>query len=93
MLAPVTPSKDCHDPAEELAALLHGDEGVFEGGRRGVVGDDLDFGLLLSHAGLEGGLVVGVFNLVEGRCVKREGARRVEGIAGTEVGCSGESRV
>ncbi len=89
MLAPVTPSKTCHDSGEEPAALFHGDEGVVEGGRGGIAGDGLDFGLLLSHAGFKSGLVVGVFDLVEGGRLKRECARRVEGIAGTEVSCSG----
>lgn len=79
-----------HDAVEEASSFLHGDEGVREGGWCGVVGDGGDFPFLLSHAGLDGGLVVGVVNTVEGRSVEREGAGRVEGVRRAEGGGLGD---
>ena len=57
------------DAVQQTTGLLHRNEGVLEGGRGWIVGDGIDLGALLGHAGLNCGQVVGVFNLVEGRCL------------------------
>ena len=76
---------------EELAGALHGDDGVVEGGGVGVVGDGVDFFALLGHAGFDGGLVVGVFDLVEGGGLEGEcGWERKTGSMGRRQGfCAG----
>ncbi len=73
--------------------MLHGYEGVVEGGGRGVVGDGFDLGALLRHAGFDGGEIVGIFDLVEGWGLIGEGAGGGEGIGGVEAGDLGESGV
>ena len=47
-----------HDAREQLAGPLHRDDGVFEVGWRGIVGDGFDFVDLLRHARFDGRLVV-----------------------------------
>jgi hypothetical protein len=68
------------DAGEELAGALEGDDGVVERGSRGVVGDGVDFNLLLGDAGFDGGLVVGVLDFVEGWRLVGQGAGGVEGV-------------
>ena len=77
-------SEDGEDAGEETAGLLHRYEGVFECGGGEVVGDAVDLGALLGHAGFDGGQVVGVFYFVEGWSLIGEGAGGVEGIGGVE---------
>ncbi len=73
-------SEDGEDAGEETAGLLHRYEGVLEGGGSGVVGDEVDLGALLGHAGFDGGEIVGVFDAVEGRGLIGESAGGGEGI-------------
>ncbi len=68
----------CACALQQLAGLLHRDEGVVEGGRRGVIGDGANLFELLRHPCFDGGLIVGVLDLVEGRRLERQSAGRVE---------------
>ena len=79
---------------EHAPRLLHGDDRVCERRRGGIVGDRLDLGEMLPHPLLEGGLVVAVPDLVEGRRLKGQRARRGERIAlaGGDGGNGGEER-
>ena len=72
------------DAVEQLAGLLHGHDGVLERGRRGIIGDGLHLLALLGHARFDGGLIIGVFDLVEWRRLKGQGAGRIERIAGAK---------
>ena len=70
---------------QHLAALFHGNDGVFEGRGIGVVGDGLDFLQLLGHAGIEGGSEMAVLDLVELRVMQRQralGEERVGSLGG-----------
>ena len=89
VFAPVTQLNAGHHAREQLAAALQRDDGVFKGGRRGIVGDGLHLVDLLRHARVNGRLVVAVLDLVEGRRLKRQSARRVKGIARTKVNGGG----
>ena len=90
-----------HGAIKQPASLLHGGDGVFEGWRRGIFRDALHFVALLRHAGFNGRLVVGVFDLVEGRRVERQRAFGVErvtraefalcGVCGNSSGCDSHS--
>ena len=71
---------------EQFAAALHGLDGVLEGRRLGVVGDGANFGQVLLHALFDGRLVVGVFQLVEGRRLERQRAGRHQRILGRRGG-------
>ena len=82
----------CVGSLEEPTALFQSDEGVVEGGRSGVVGDSLNLGELLHHAGFHGRLVVGVFDLVERGSLEWQGAGGVEGVGGAEVSRSSMRR-
>src|SRR5579871_6361549 len=75
-----------HDAAEEHAAPLHGDDGIVERRRFGIVGDCGDLCLLLRHAGFDRGLVVLVADGVEGRRLEGKRARRKEGIGWAKLG-------
>ena len=78
----------CHNAFEQPAALLHGDDGVVKTGNIGIVGDDLDFGLLLRHAGLDRGLEIFILDFVERRSLERQCTGREEGVRGAKVrGC------
>jgi hypothetical protein len=65
---------------EELAAALHGDDGVLEARGLGAVGDRLDFRQAVGHALLEGRQVVLVTDQVERRHAIGQRARREEGV-------------
>ena len=73
-------AEDAEGAVEEGAGALEGFEGVAEGRWGGVLGYRADFAELDGHAGLDGGLEVGVADAVEGRGVKGEGAGRGEGV-------------
>src|SRR5208282_6039300 len=72
------------DATEQLATLFQGNDCVFEGWSIGIVGNGLDFGLLLRHTGLDGGLVVFILDFVEGWGMKGQIALREERIGGTK---------
>src|ERR1022692_2559294 len=61
-----------HDTIEQQTTLFHGNDGVVEGRRSGIVGDSLDFRLLLRHTSLNRGLIVFILNLIEGRRLERQ---------------------
>ena len=72
--------EDAHYAIQQLARLLERNQRVLKCGRRGIVGDGAHFVALLCHAGIDGRLIVAVFDFVEWRRVKRKRAWRVEGI-------------
>ena len=74
-----------HGAVEQLAGLFQGDKCVLECRRSGVVGNCPDLLALLRHAGFNGRLVIAVLDLVEGRGVKGQSARRVERVIGPKV--------
>ncbi len=74
---------------EQAAAFLQRDQGVLKGWRIGVIYDRPHFLELLRHTGLDRRLVIAVLDLVEGRRLKRQSARRIERIAGPEARTGG----
>ena len=94
VFAPVTPSKAAMTRSSKLAALFHGDDGVVERRGLGIIGDGLDFGLLLRYARLDCRLVIFILDFVERRCLKRERTGRIKRVGWAEVGsCGGQCRV
>ena len=71
---------------EQLTGLLHGNERIVETGSRRILRDRVHLADLFRHAGFDGRLVVGILQLIKGRRLKRQSARRMEGICRTEVG-------
>ena len=67
-----------HHAVEDGAGAVEGQDGVVEGGGGVVVGDGLDLLVLLLYAGLEGGQIVVVGDLVERRDFVRSGVLREE---------------
>ncbi len=77
---------------QQLTALLQGDNRVLESRRLRIIGDGLYFLDLLGHAGLDGGLVIRIFDLAEVRRAKWQRAGCVKRIVRTEVVASGDCR-
>ena len=63
---------------QQLPALFEGDECVGEIGRCGIVRDRVDFFQFGGDTGIERGLIVGVFDLVERRRVERQRTLRIK---------------
>ncbi len=78
------------DAVEQLAGLFHSHDGVLERGRRGIIGDGLHLLALLGHAGFDGGLIIGVLDLVEWRRLKGQGAGGIERVAGAKGRVGGQ---
>ena len=87
------PAEDCFHALKQLPALFQCDDGVVKSGSIGIVGDGLYFDLLLRHASLDRGLKVFVLNLVEGRGLEGQCARREKRIGRAEVSGGGERGV
>ena len=77
--------EDIHDAVDETAALFHRDKGIFKRWFGRIVGNDADLIELLCDASLDRRLVVGILDLVERRCLKGQGARCVERVAGAKA--------
>ena len=84
--------EDAGDATQQGAALLHRDQGVVEGRRLGVVGDCLDFLLMLGHAALERRQVVAFLVLVELRRAVLQRTRLEERVLALGLG-GGRGRV
>ena len=87
VLAPVTASKAAIARCSSWPVFSIATKVLSKVGGAGLSAMARISSMLLRHAGFDGGLVVGVFDLVEGRRLKRQSAGRVEGIVGAEGGC------
>src|SRR5580692_9873903 len=74
-----------HRSPKESTGLLHRDQRVLKGRRRGIVCNRLYLSKFLGHASLDGRLIVPVLDFVEGRSLERQGTRSIKRIRGAEL--------